>query len=105
MALLFGTILLLLDGMGAPSTFFAVAGAWSLVYFITLFPISLNGLGVQEVALTFIFTRLLGLPTDVVLVLAVSIRLLQMLASLPGAFFLGRLLPRVRSGDAVEAGS
>jgi len=105
MALLFGTILLLLDGMGAPSTFFAVAGAWSLVYFITLFPISLNGLGVQEVALTFIFTRLLGLPTDVVLVLAVSIRSLQMLASLPGAFFLGRLLPRLRPGDAVEAGS
>jgi hypothetical protein len=105
MALLFGMILLLLEGMGAPSTFFAVAGAWSLVYFITLFPISLNGLGVQEVALTFVFTRLLGLPTDVVLVLAVSIRLLQMLASLPGAFFLGRLLPRVQSGDAAGAGS
>ena len=104
MALLFGTILLLLDGMGAPSTFLRVAGAWSVVYFITLFPISLNGLGVQEVALTFIFPRVLGLPTDVVLVLAVSVRLLQMLASLPGAFFLGRLLPGVRSENAAGGG-
>lgn len=105
MAFLFGTIVLLLDGMGEPRGFFPVAGAWSLVYFITLFPISLNGLGVQEVALTFFFTRLLGLPTDVTLVLALSIRLLQMLASLPGAFFLGRLLPRARSGDTAGAGS
>ena len=39
------------------------------MYFITLFPVSINGLGLQEVALTAIFTELGGISTQAALVL------------------------------------
>lgn len=93
MLFLFSSIALLLSAMGESLGVLTIAGLWSLVYFITLFPISINGLGLQEVALTAVFTQLGGISTQAALVLAVCLRLLAMVASLPGAFFLGRVLP------------
>jgi len=105
MALLFSSIAILLSAMGESMTVLSIAGLWSLVYFITLFPVSINGLGLQEVALTAIFTELGGISTQAALVLAVCLRLLAMLASLPGAFFIGRVLPGAREAQQVsEAG-
>jgi len=56
-ACIYGIITLLLFDFGEPLSFWTVAGLWSFVYFITLLPISINGYGVQELALTFFFTQ------------------------------------------------
>ncbi len=48
-------IFLLLQGMNNPVPIWLIDGLWSLVYIITLIPISINGYGVQEVALTLIY--------------------------------------------------
>ncbi len=96
MCFLFASIGLLLRAMGEPLGFLTIAGIWSLVYFITLFPISINGLGLQEAALTLAFTQLGGISTQAALVLAVCVRTLAMVASLPGALFIGKLLPQAR---------
>lgn len=99
MAFLFISISILLTAMGQTLSLLMIAGLWSLVYFITLFPISINGLGLQEVALTAVFIQLGGISTQAALVLAVCLRLLAMLASLPGAFYLGRVLPGTREAQ------
>ena len=94
------SIYILLRAMGEPMSFFTIAGLWSMVYFVTLFPISINGLGLQEVALTVAFTQLGGTSTQAALLLAVCLRTLAMLASLPGALFIGKILPRARQEAA-----
>lgn len=101
MLFLFTSIAILLTAMGESIAFLTIAGLWSVVYFITLFPVSINGLGLQEVALTAVFTQVGGISTQAALVLAVCLRVLAMLASLPGAFFIGRVLPR--TGEARQA--
>jgi hypothetical protein len=62
--------------------------AVGLTYFVTLLPISINGLGVQELSLTFMLTHFGGITEPTALTLAFLIRILQMFASLPGAFCL-----------------
>ena len=63
-------------------------GMWSASYFVTLLPISINGMGVQELALTYFFVTLVGVSASSGLTMALLMRILQMLASLPGALFL-----------------
>jgi glycosyltransferase 2 family protein len=63
-------------------------GCGHLTYFVTLLPISINGLGVQELSLTFMLTHFGGITEPTALTLAFLIRILQMFASLPGAFCL-----------------
>ena len=88
MLLLFGTLWILLRAMGEPTSFWLIAGMWALTYFVTLLPISINGLGVQELSMTFLFTQVGGISEPTALTLAFLIRILQMFASLPGAFYL-----------------
>ncbi len=94
MLMLFSMIGLLLGAQGEELPFLHIAGMWSLVYFITLIPISINGLGVQELSLTYVFSQLGGVSMQAALTLALLIRTLFWLASLPGAFFLPALLSR-----------
>ncbi|NTV35508.1 MAG: flippase-like domain-containing protein [Anaerolineaceae bacterium] len=84
---LFLSIWFLLDGMGEPIPFMWVAGVWALVYFITLLPVSINGYGLQEISTTLLYTRLGGISPEASVTVALLVRTLQMLASLPGAFF------------------
>jgi glycosyltransferase 2 family protein len=88
MLLLFGTLWILLRSMGEPVSFWVIAGMWSLTYFVTLLPVSVNGLGVQELSMTFLFSQIGGVSEPTALTLAFLIRILQMFASLPGAFYL-----------------
>ena len=97
MLLLFGTLWILLRTMGEPQPFWLIAGMWSLTYFVTLLPVSINGLGVQELSMTFLFTQIGGVAEPTALTLAFLIRILQMFASLPGAFY----LPDVLAGRGV----
>ncbi len=88
----FGMVWLLLGGMGERISFWLVMGLWSATYFVTLLPISVNGMGVQELAMSFFYTTIGGISTANGLTLALLMRLIQMLASLPGALFLPEIL-------------
>ncbi len=84
----FAIVWLLLGGMGEKISFWLVMGLWSATYFVTLLPISINGMGVQELAMTFFYVALGGISQSSGLTLALMMRILQMLASLPGALFI-----------------
>ncbi|MFZ5807968.1 MAG: lysylphosphatidylglycerol synthase transmembrane domain-containing protein [Chloroflexota bacterium] len=105
MVCLFAAISLILDGIRDPLPFWRIAGLWSLVYFITLLPISINGYGLQELAMTLTFGHSGGISLQSSLTVALVIRLLTMLASLPGALFVPGILSGkqpVLSGEQVE---
>lgn len=95
MACLFGAMFVLLEGMHEPLPFWTVAGLWSLVYVITLLPFTINAFGLQEVSITYAFNHLGGLSAPNSIVLAVLVRTMFMLASLPGALFLSDVLPGI----------
>jgi uncharacterized membrane protein YbhN (UPF0104 family) len=83
---------LLLGGMGERISFLMIMGLWSATYFVTLLPISINGMGVQELAMTFFYSAIGGISQPSGLTLALLMRALQMLASLPGALFIPDIL-------------
>ena len=97
-ACIYGIITFLLIDLGEPLSFWVVAGLWSFIYFITLLPISINGYGVQELALLFFFTQVVGVSEPASLAVATLVRLTQMFASLPGAFF----VPGIMAGTPKE---
>jgi uncharacterized membrane protein YbhN (UPF0104 family) len=92
MAFIFLAVFLLVTGMGRHVSYWLIAGLWSLTYFVTLVPISVNGYGVQELSLTFLLSVLGGLTHSESLTIAVLIRVLFIITSLPGAFFLPSIL-------------
>jgi len=92
MLCLFGSIYIFVDDLGSRVSFWMIAGLWSLTYFITLIPISINGYGLQELSFTFFMSHVAGLTPAVSLSVAVLLRAYSILASLPGAFFLPFIL-------------
>ena len=92
----FGALFVLVHGLGAQTSFWLIAGLWSMVYFVTLIPVSINGYGVQELSMTYLFSHLGGLTIPGSLILAILIRLGIMLASLPGALFVPSILAAAR---------
>jgi len=92
MLFIFWALYLLVEGLGNHISFGLIAGLYSLAYLITLIPISINGYGVQELSLTYLFLHVGGLSAATSLSLAVLTRILFMFASLPGAAFLPSIL-------------
>jgi hypothetical protein len=92
MLCLFGSIYVFVNDLGSHISFWMIAGLWSLTYFITLIPISINGYGLQELSFTFLMSNVAGLTPAVSLSVAVLIRAFFMLSSLPGALFLPSIL-------------
>ena len=92
MLCVFGSISLFLPPLKESMPFGLVAGLWSLTYFVTLLPISLNGLGVQELSITFFFHKFGGIQMSSALTIALLLRILPMFASLPGALTIPGLL-------------
>lgn len=92
MLFIFGALYLLVEGLGHHVSFWLIAGLYSLSYFVTLIPISINGYGVQELSLTYLFLHVAGLSAAASLSLAVLVRLIFLFASLPGAVFLPSIL-------------
>jgi uncharacterized membrane protein YbhN (UPF0104 family) len=84
----FSAVSVLLAGMGEHISFWLIMGLSSATYFITLLPISINGLGVQELAMTFFYVGVGGISRSSGFTLALLIRLLPIIASLPGALFI-----------------
>lgn len=100
MACVFGAVWFFLAGMGEPLSFWKIGGLWVLAYFITLLPVSINGLGVQELSIAVLYTTFGGVSQQAGLALAVLMRMLYMIASLPGVFFLPGLLQRRNQSPA-----
>lgn len=98
----FGTLSILIDGLGGHVGFWLLAGLWSLAYFVTLVPISINGYGVQELSLTFLFSSVGGLSTAASLTVAVLIRLLYLTASLPGAAYMPIILAAMDADREID---
>lgn len=95
MACIFFIIQILVFEMGESISFWKIVGLWSMTYFITLIPISINGIGLQEVSITSIFQIFGGLTHATSLSIALICRALWIISSLPGAFFVSSIL----SGD------
>ena len=87
MLLKFAALALFFRFLGEPIPFTQVAGLWSLVYFITLMPVSIGGLGLQEVSASLIYSQVAGVSLSTALAAALLLRTIEVLASLPGAFF------------------
>jgi len=92
MLCLFGSIYIFVDDLGSYVSFWMIAGLWSLTYFITLIPISINGYGLQELSFTFLMSHVAGITPAMSLTVAVLIRAYFILSSLPGAAFLPSIL-------------
>lgn len=86
------SIYLLLLGIDHHISYWLVAGMYTLTYFVTLIPISINGLGVQELSMTFLLAQLGGLSSSESATIALLTRLMFIITSLPGAFFLPSIL-------------
>lgn len=87
MLCIFIILYLFFQGMGEAISIWLVAGLYSLVYLVTLIPVSINGYGLQEISLTFMFTQFGRVSLESALAAALLFRTLVMAASLPGAAF------------------
>ena len=87
-------IAVLASGAGQSIPFLTIGGLWSINYFVSLAPFAINGLGVQEVAIAYLYSHFGGLSLEAGLAVAVVWRILNVLASLPGAFFLPGILSK-----------
>jgi uncharacterized membrane protein YbhN (UPF0104 family) len=96
----FLSIWLLFAGMGEALSLWRITGLWAFTYFLTLFPFSINGLGVQEISMVFVYSTIGGASLTVALPAALLVRTLELAASLPGAFFLPGILTGAERGDA-----
>ena len=83
---------ILVADMGESISFIRVAGLWSLIYFITLVPISINGLGLQEITIATILPMFGGISHATSLSAALVLRGLWIVGSLPGAFFVAGII-------------
>jgi hypothetical protein len=106
MLCVFAILHLCLSGMGESISFWLVAGLYSLVYLVTLIPISINGYGLQEISMTFVFAQMGKVSMSSALTTALLFRTIVMLASLPGALFVPGMLkfPTQNAGQEHLAG-
>lgn len=92
MLCLFGILDLLLADLEKPVSYWLIGGLYALVYLFTLIPISINGYGLQEVSMTFLFNQVAGIPLPSALTTALLFRTLMIATSLPGALFIPGML-------------
>ncbi|MGV8026726.1 MAG: YbhN family protein [Anaerolineaceae bacterium] len=88
MAFFFSTIWLFLHTMQVDLSIFKIGAIYSLSYVISLFPLSIGGLGIQELAISNLFSTLGNMPLETANALALLIRLAYIVSSIPGVFFL-----------------
>ncbi|MGA9192767.1 MAG: lysylphosphatidylglycerol synthase transmembrane domain-containing protein [Anaerolineales bacterium] len=88
----FGSIWVLLHALDQSISLGTIAGLWSFTYFVTLVPVSINGLGLQELSMTFIYVALGGVSTASILPTAILVRVMDTLVSVPGALMLPQSL-------------
>ena len=99
MVCIFYIIDLLLGDIGEHLNLWLVGGLWSFVYFVTLLPISINGYGVQEISMAFIFSEVGGVSLQSGLTTSLLFRTLMLLGSIPGVFFIPRIIAGIKAND------
>jgi uncharacterized membrane protein YbhN (UPF0104 family) len=99
----FGATSVLLTGLNESVPFWTIAGISSIVYFLTQIPISINGYGVQELSQTYLFVHLAGISVPNAITLALLIRVIFMIASLPGAVYLPSILTAIDRAKTAKA--
>ena len=104
MGLLLGSIWMFFQGLGEPLRYWQVAGLYSLVYVISLFPFSIHSLGLAEVSAGLIYSSVGGVAVTSALTVALLQRTTEILASLPGALSLPPLLALRRAETKRDAG-
>lgn len=90
--LLFGMLWFFLRSLGEEVSFWTVASLYSLSYLATLIPLSIGGLGIQEMSITYLFSQFGGVSMQAALALAVLNRMAFLFNSLPGVFVLPSVL-------------
>ena len=85
---LLGTWLAALD-LGIQVSPLGVTAIYVVLYFVTLLPISINGLGLQEISTVALYQSL-GADESQAVALAILLRFAIWISTLPGAFWLGR---------------
>jgi len=99
----FVAIWLVARGLGIPVALYQVMGVTGITYLLTLLPISVNGYGLREVAITTLYIPL-GASLEQAATLAIITRFLSMLETLPGALWLSQVVSGPAEREAVEAG-
>lgn len=88
---MFVAVWLLANELGIAVALDQVMGAAAVMYLVLLLPISINGLGVREVAYTVLYMRF-GATLEQATMLAVLTRVLATVQTLPGALWLPKVL-------------
>lgn len=99
---IFAAIYYLIQGLNQDVSFWLVAGLYSLTYFITLIPISINGYGVQELSMSYMFFAIGGISMPASLTLAVLVRAAFIFTSLPGAITLPSVMSQTKGIHVAE---
>ncbi|HCK65590.1 MAG TPA: hypothetical protein DHW49_04945 [Anaerolineae bacterium] len=99
MAFIFLTLYILIIGIDRFVSYWLIAGIWSLTYFITLIPVSINGFGIQELSITVLLVEAGGLSHAESLTIAVLIRAIFIITSLPGAFSFPSILASINKQE------
>ena len=103
--LTFMMVWVILQGLGNPLSFLETGSLWAAVYFISLLPISIGGLGLQEWAIWFMFHQVGGISEAHSLTLALLYRTLMMLSSLPGSAFVSGIIDKRKQDAPVKPSS
>jgi uncharacterized membrane protein YbhN (UPF0104 family) len=96
---------ILIHGLGETLPLWKVLGLFSLAYFVSLIPISINGYGLQELTVTFLLSQIGGVSIAVSATVAVLHRLLMVLASVPGAFTLPGIMAKMDRSQNTSSSS
>ncbi|MBN1264768.1 MAG: flippase-like domain-containing protein [Anaerolineales bacterium] len=86
--------------LGIKVSYWQVAGATGISYFLTLLPISINGYGVRELVIFGVYSQL-GADPEQATALALVTRVILVSVSLPGSLWLGGILKKKESSDEV----
>ncbi len=87
--IVFFAIWVLARGLRMPLALYQVLGVMALTYLLSMLPISINGYGLREVAVTTLYMQL-GTTLEQASTLAVVTRFMLLLETLPGAFWLSQ---------------
>lgn len=89
-------------GLGIPVALYQVMGVTAVTYLLTLLPISINGYGVREVAVTALYMQLGG-TLEQSSALALITRFLMLLETTPGALWVSDTVPLRSATENISA--
>ena len=91
-------IWILARGLGMDLALIEVMGIMVLTYFISMLPISINGYGLREIAVTALYVQV-GASLEQASTLAVITRFMLLLETLPGALWLSDIVTPVKNSE------